>query len=295
MKPNLARALAVVRESQDHIVLQRVVPRTYYHKPDGTHCLRAVFLDTETTGLETDDAIIELAVVGFDFDPISGRIFGVESARAWLEDPERPLSAEITKLTGITDEMVRGQAIADEEVMTVCRDAQLIIAHNAAFDRPMVERRMPWLAERPWACSQYDINWRKVGYSSLSMDYLVMKHARSFHGNHRATTDVIAGVHVLATPFSNETWPMKELYERANLVTYRIKVIGAPFEMKDRLKARRYRWDPGNAERERAWWIEVPGEALAAEQEWLGRNVRTSASPTIQKITARDRYSERVR
>lgn len=295
-KLNLERALAVVRISPNHIVLDRITPRPRYHVPDGTTCVRAVYLDTETTGVDPEDVLIEFAVAAFDFDPLSGRIFDVTLARSWLEDPKRPIPLQITNLTGITDEMVRGRSISEREVIAACDKAELIIAHNAGFDRPMVERRIPWFAEQRWACSQYDINWYEAGYSGLSMDYLVMKHARSFHDGHRAAADVVAGVHVLASAFSDGTWPMRELNANANRVTRQIRAVGAPYELKDTLKARGYRWDPGRAGRERAWWIEIPEEAFAVEQAWLIRNVYSmGGGPIVKKLTARERYSERGR
>lgn len=295
-KLSLERALEVVRASTEHIVLDRIRPRARYYMPDGTRCFQAVYLDTETTGLDPEDVLIELAVSAFDFDPISGRIFDVMPPRSWLEDPQRPIPDSISNLTGITDDMVRGKRIPEREVIAACSKAQLIIAHNAGFDRPMVERRIPWFAERMWACSQYDINWYKAGYSGLSMDYLAMKHARAFHDSHRAAEDVVAGVHVLASPFADGTLPMRELYANAGRVTCHIRAVGAPYDLKELLKARGYRWDPGRAGRERAWWIEIPEEACAVEQAWLVRNVYLmGGNPIVIRMTARERYSERSR
>lgn len=295
-KLNLERALAIIRASSDHLVLDRVTPHSRYHVPDGTRCIRAVYLDTETTGIEPEDVLIELAVAAFDFDPISGRIFDVKPTRSWLEDPKHPIPAQITNLTGISNEMVRGKSIPEREVIACCDNAQLIIAHNAGFDRPMVERRIPWFSEQRWACSQYDINWNRAGYNGLSMDYLVMKHARSFHDGHRAAADVVAGVHVLATAFSDGTWPMRELNANANRVTNKIRAVGAPYEWKDILKARGYRWDPGGVGRQRAWWIEISEEAFGIEEAWLARNVYARGGrPLVKKVTARERYSERGR
>ena len=76
-RSDLENTLAIVRSSPNHIVLERVIPRTQYHAPANTPSIRAVYLDTETTGIDPDDVIIELAVVGFDFDPTTGRIFNI--------------------------------------------------------------------------------------------------------------------------------------------------------------------------------------------------------------------------
>jgi DNA polymerase III subunit epsilon len=51
-----------------------------------------------------------------------------------------PIPAEITDLTGITDEMVLGHPIESEAVAAFAADAAIIIAHNANFDRKFVER-----------------------------------------------------------------------------------------------------------------------------------------------------------
>ena len=39
----------------------------------------------------------------------------------------------------------------------------LVIAHNAAFDRPFLERRLPIFAEKHWACSRFDVDWKASG------------------------------------------------------------------------------------------------------------------------------------
>lgn len=89
-------------------------------------------LDTETTGLnpEGGDRIVELGVVQFD---------GGEPGQRWgkLIDPECPLPADTTRITGIKPEDVAGQptfeALADAFLEVL--GSRILVAYNAAFDR----------------------------------------------------------------------------------------------------------------------------------------------------------------
>lgn len=67
-----------------------------------------VVVDLETTGLSPDnDAIIEIAAVKV----ISGEVIGSYST---LVDPRRHISAAITAITGINDDMIKGAPYIDE-------------------------------------------------------------------------------------------------------------------------------------------------------------------------------------
>jgi DNA polymerase-3 subunit epsilon len=43
-------------------------------------------------------------------------------------------------------------------VAALMKDVQVVIAHNAKFDRPFVEGRWPLFQHLNWACSINDIN-----------------------------------------------------------------------------------------------------------------------------------------
>ena len=76
-----------------------------------------VILDTETTGLSaTEDAIIELGMVKLMYSKSLNRITSIIEVISVYEDPQRPITEQITRLTGITDEMVKNQRIDDEWV-----------------------------------------------------------------------------------------------------------------------------------------------------------------------------------
>jgi DNA polymerase III subunit alpha, Gram-positive type len=91
---------------------------------------RYVVFDIETTGLSNaHDRITEIGAVMIE----GGEVV---SEFTTLVNPERPISSEITKLTGITDEMVaQAPVIADAlpEFIQFCQGA-VLVAHNAEFD-----------------------------------------------------------------------------------------------------------------------------------------------------------------
>jgi DNA polymerase-3 subunit epsilon len=59
----------------DYRVLRRLAERRCYAEPDGRPLARGVVVDTETTGLSLEvDAIIEFAMVVFEFDQESGQV-----------------------------------------------------------------------------------------------------------------------------------------------------------------------------------------------------------------------------
>ncbi|MEO8139912.1 MAG: 3'-5' exonuclease [Gemmatimonadota bacterium] len=295
--PTDPEALALTLEaSGDYKVLRRFKPVTSYHPPDGAKTTTALVLDTETTGLSASgDAIIQLAMVPFEFAPETGRIYGVSEPISYLEDPGRPIPAEITALTGISDADVKGKRIDDAAVEAVVKSASLIIAHNAGFDRPFMERRLPIFREKHWACSQQEVPWRAAGSRSGALEFLLIKRCGMFFDAHRADHDCQALVHLLATPLESGELPLALLLQSARRKSVRLWAEQAPIASKDALKTRRYRWNPGTDGRPKAWYKELGREDLAAELVWLTAEVYGGSLPTLRQdpLDAKSRYSDR--
>ena len=121
-------------------VLRKLEPRAIADAPRPGFPLRGAIVDTETTGLNArKDEIIEIGIVAFSFDA-AGNIGDVTGIYSGLRQPSAAIPADITRLTGITDAMVAGQTIDVARVKALIEPADLIIAHNAAFDRRFLER-----------------------------------------------------------------------------------------------------------------------------------------------------------
>jgi Exonuclease len=121
----MARSLV---ESGDYRVTSRLEPQTEYHLPDNNPKLVAAVVDVETTGTNPDrDSIIELGIGLFEYDRLNGRIYKVLGSSEWLEDPGLSIPPEVTKITGITDEMIAGRRVDDHAVNGLLSRVVLII------------------------------------------------------------------------------------------------------------------------------------------------------------------------
>ncbi len=254
--------------------------------------MKGIILDTETTGLNhRKDEIIEIGLIAFTFDE-RGAIGDVTGIYGGLQQPSIRIPADITKLTGITDEMVAGQMIDMQAVRDLVARADLIIAHNAGFDRPFCEVFSSAFSDKAWACSNSEIDWSARGFEGTKLGYLIGQ-AGYFHDGHRAVDDCFALLEVLdrkteadiATPFA-------ELYLNSQRSRVRIFAENSPFDLKDHLKARGYRWSDGSEGRPKSWWIEVDEHDLASELHYLRTDIYRypEADPPTKFLTAFDRF-----
>lgn len=284
-----------LQNSGDYRVQRRLRPRSNMPVPRDIELKSALFLDVETTGLDHgNNEIIELAMVPFRYGQ-DGNIYEIGEPLQRFQQPARPISPEITRLTGITDEMVAGQSIDAAEIENFASDAVLIVAHNANFDRRFAEKLSPIFAAKAWACSQSQINWAEEGIEGTRLSYLVAG-AGFFYDKHRAVNDCYAAIELLAQrlPVSGATG-LSQLLDKARKPTWRIWAENSPFDLKDVLKARGYRWNPDNNPSPKGWFIDIVDDEKEAELKFLRDEIyRRPVELLVRKIDAFNRFSERI-
>lgn len=288
-------AISALHSTGDYLVLRRInlekdtrITRKVCESPQVAICL-----DTETTGLNhAEDKVIELGMVAFEFNPATGEILRVTERYSGFEDPGIPIPKEITEITGITDEMVRGQAFQDSQVNLLAQQAQLVIAHNAAFDRKFVEARFPIFCKIPWACSVSQIEWQAERISSRVLEYLLIKTGGLIINAHRALDDAEGVLGLLLGKLPVSGVPIfKTLLGNANETTSRLSAVGAPFDKKDILKQRGYRWNDGSQGGSKAWWRDVSFEAEQAELDYLAKDIYPRGNVQAVEIKRIDAYA----
>ena len=112
-----------------------------------------IILDTETTGLlnalatplERQPRIIEFAAIKLD-----DKTFEQISAMTFLCNPGFPLEPKITRITSITDEMLKNEkpfSFYYDDLLRFFSDDITMIAHNAAFDYLMLKNEIKRLGK----------------------------------------------------------------------------------------------------------------------------------------------------
>jgi DNA polymerase III epsilon subunit-like protein len=160
----------------------------------------ALIFDTETTGIplhpraRKQPRIIEWGGMLVDADGSMLRELDV------IIDPEEPLEAIITKITGLTDEALAGQpkfAEVAPQLREMFAAAGAVVAHNLPFDSTMMELELdragitdwPWPARRICTVQEHAEEWgRRPKLLELYEHYMGEK----LDQKHRALDDVVA-------------------------------------------------------------------------------------------------------
>lgn len=168
--------------------------------------MKAVIFDTETTGLllpssaplEKQPRIIELGIVVVE----DGKKTGEHN---WLIYPECEISAEIIKITGITNEDLQGKPLFRQllaEIEEVFGGSDLGIAHNAPFDVGMLTNELarcgrtgfPWPTEIICTAQEYT---PMMGKRPRLIHLYEKVMGRPLAQTHRAVDDAMAVFEIL--------------------------------------------------------------------------------------------------
>lgn len=287
----LQQCAEALNQSEDYQVLNKLSVKTEFNAPNGEATHKVCIIDTETTGLDTDVCeIIELGYQIIEFDS-QGHFYKVLSAQNFLNEPKGEISAEVTQVTGLTMDDVQGQSIPWDKVEAEIHDVQLCVAHNASFDRPVLERYSDVFVNKIWGCSVAQIDWMKQAHvGSRSQEFLCWKVGQFFYGAHRALDDVQALTQLLSCAISENNVPaFRFLLNAVRQSKSLIKATGAPFDIKDALRSRGYRWNVS----ERVWQKVLDDSNLQDEVAWLIEH--QTPNPKVIKLKATDSFSIRAR
>jgi DNA polymerase-3 subunit epsilon len=222
-------------------------------------------LDLETTGTDPESAsIIEVGAVLWDSD--SG-----QPVRCWstLVKSAIPLDPDVVEITGITDDLLQAHGVDLPGVLRSLRadmlTADYIVAHNAGYDRRVLER-----ATADCCFTRQDYNWIDTMMDvpfPRGCQYRNLTYLQAFHGfvnpfPHRALTDVLTTMTIL------QRYNLADVIERSKSPTLKVKACfewGCPGfdEIKDFAKSRGFKWNGDKGSK--YWWKPIKQTALQEE------------------------------
>lgn len=244
-------------------------------------------LDTETTGLDHEkDEIIEIAIRKWIYHRKDHYLIKPVEEYSELNEPvKNEISDAITEITGITKEDVRGKKINWTIVSRFISESDFVLAHNAGFDRPMIES-VPEVSEtsssKVWTCSLAQVDWARLGFLSSKQELLSIFHGFHYAG-HRALTDIDALANILL-----QGDYLKEILLNAKTKQVRIDCLQAPFDSKDLLKANNFSWNASSK-----FWTRLVSESDLDEMKvFLTDKIypKGKMSAEFTAINLRDRF-----
>jgi DNA polymerase III epsilon subunit-like protein len=119
--------------------------------------LNVLFVDTETTGLTNADQPISIGLILVEVSSTTGFCIRELGCYHGLREPSCPINPKAAQIHGLTSELLSNRDFDYAAVVTFFGVADLIVAHNAEFDRRML--KFIKFDRSIWACSCWDIEW----------------------------------------------------------------------------------------------------------------------------------------
>jgi DNA polymerase III subunit epsilon len=188
--------------------------------------------------------------------------------------------------------MIEGHHIDIDTITNITSQANIIIAHHAGFDRPFCEKLWAGFQDIPWGCSLSDIDWKGQGMESMKLSALASAYGFFYEG-HRALIDCQVGIEILSRSLpKTEQTALQALLTHARQTHVRLWAENAPFDSKDILKQRGYRWNA----LKKTWYIDLSEDKIEVEIIKLNRDVYPSERShfPMEYFDAKKRYSGRV-
>ena len=203
---------------------------------------RLLIVDTETTGLSpAKGRCIEVGAVLFHV-PSRAVLSQVSFLLPCNSNPAERVNGIAAAVTRL--EQPRQQSLACLEAMAAAAD--VLVAHNAAFDRQWFGcEELPSL-QRPWLCSMEDIRWPAERHlrATPSVRDLALAYGVPVWAAHRALTDCIYIAQVFEREAQLETLLQQALLPRQ---LYRARL---PYDQRHLAKEAGFRW---NGDVQGAW------------------------------------------
>jgi DNA polymerase-3 subunit epsilon len=198
---------------------------------------RLLIVDTETTGLSpAKGRCIEVGAVLFHV-PSRAVLSQLSFLLPCSSNPAERVNGIAAAVTRL--DQPREQSLACLEAMAAAAD--VLVAHNAAFDRQWFGREELPSLQRPWLCSMEDIRWPAQRHlrATPSVRDLALAYGVPVWAAHRALTDCI----YIAQVFEREE-QLEALLQQA-LLPRKLYRARLPYDQRHLAKEAGFRWNEG--------------------------------------------------
>lgn len=194
-----------------------------------------LILDTETTGLDPQqDHCIEVGAILFHV-PTRAVLSQLSFLLPCESNPAAPINGILAAVTRLSQPWDNALAY----FRALVEAADVIVAHNASFDRQWFGRGVLPALAKPWLCSMEDLRWpsERQLRATPSVRDLALAYGVPVWAAHRALTDCI----YLAQVFSRCD-DLEELL-LAGLEPRRLYRAQLPYEQRHRARQAGFRWN----------------------------------------------------
>lgn len=192
-------------------VFERIAPRTsskqlesgsppVYERRSVDSKLVAI-VDTETTGLGEFDEPVSVGAVLLDVSGKRGEVIVEVDSFHGLREPGVRMTPSAQLIHKLASEDLVGQRLDLVHLCNILDSADLIVSHNAKFDRRMLCVVLPHIRDARWACSMHTLkyDWAKLGSGRWSLDELCAALEIERPTPHNALADCYSLISVLKT------------------------------------------------------------------------------------------------
>lgn len=245
---NTSDLLDKIKANPDDFIVKKRIPVTKggcvfpVISKEGRGDVRAIVLDVETTGLDSiNDEVIELGIAEITIHSNTGMLGSIDRVMSLYNQPKKPITEKITKLTGITNELVEGKSFSSpdvrDEINSLFSSDPYVIAHNAKFDRPFFEKTFPDIKSLRWSCTLSEIDWDFMGHKSAQLER-VLDDLGFFYDAHRASIDCLATAWIFT-----EKGYGNYLVKSFDQDKFIVPAMSVPYAKKDALKDAGFKWN----------------------------------------------------